>query len=224
MQKQAHDIRTNGWRDPMSVTLNQWYEFWLETYIKDNLKQSTFMSYKSYGEKHFSVLYKIIKLKKLEVRVLQEFYNYKYREQDLKPKTLRNMHMALHKCLKQAVKDRLLVTNPCDAVTLPTGETPDIAVFTTDQQRVVMQVSYRHRYGVFIRLNLCTGLRIGELLALNGKISTCRADSSPCAEPSTDWQGTKKAAMGKKQKSCLIPRKPRTPAEPSLCPAMRLRT
>lgn len=26
--------------------------------------------------------------------------------------------------------------------------------------------SYRHRYGVFIRLDLCTGLRMGELLAL----------------------------------------------------------
>ena len=29
-----------------------------------------------------------------------------------------------------------------------------------------MQASYRHRYGVFIRLDLCTGLRMGELLAL----------------------------------------------------------
>ena len=84
----------------------------------------------------------------------------------LSPKTLRNYHMALHKCLQQAVKERLLVYNPCDAVTLPSGEKPEISVFTNDQQRALVQASYRHRYGVFIRLDLCTGLRMGELLAL----------------------------------------------------------
>ena len=56
--------------------------------------------------------------------------------------------------------------NPCDAVTLPSGEKPEISVFTNDQQRALVQASYRHRYGVFIRLDLCTGLRMGELLAL----------------------------------------------------------
>ena len=50
--------------------------------------------------------------------------------------------------------------------TLPSGEKPEISVFTNDQQRALVQASYRHRYGVFIRLDLCTGLRMGELLAL----------------------------------------------------------
>jgi len=165
LQQQAHEVRTQGWRDPMSMTLGEWYEYWLDTYIKDTVKQSTYASYRSYLNKHFCVLGKIL-LKKLEPHTLQEFYNYKFREEGLSPKTLRNYHMALHKCLQQAVKERLLVYNPCDAVTLPSGEKPEIVVFTNDQQRALVQVSYRHRYGVFIRLDLCTGLRMGELLAL----------------------------------------------------------
>ena len=68
---------------------------------------------------------------------MQEFYNYKFREEGLSPKTLRNYHMALHKCLQQAVKERLLIYNPCDAVTLPSGEKPEIVVFTNDQQRAL---------------------------------------------------------------------------------------
>ena len=165
LQQQAHEVRTQGWRDPMSVTLGEWYEYWLDTYMKDTVKQSTYASYRSYLNKHFCVLGKIL-LKKLEPHTLQEFYNYKFREEGLSPKTLRNYHMALHKCLQQAVKERLLVYNPCDAVTLPGGEKPEISVFTNDQQRALVQASYRHRYGVFIRLDLCTGLRMGELLAL----------------------------------------------------------
>ena len=39
--------------------------------------------------------------------------------------------------------------------TLPSGEKPEISVFTNDQQRALVQASYRHRYGVFIRLDLC---------------------------------------------------------------------
>lgn len=165
LQQQAHEVRTQGWRDPMSVTLGEWYEYWLDTYMKDTVKQSTYASYRSYLNKHFCVLGKIL-LKKLEPHTLQEFYNYKFREEGLSPKTLRNYHMALHKCLQQAVKEHLLVYNPCDAVTLPSGEKPEVVVFTNDQQRALVQASYSHRYGVFIRLNLCTGLRMGELLAL----------------------------------------------------------
>ena len=165
LQQQGHEVRTQGWRDPMSVTLGEWYEYWLNTYMKDTVKQSTYASYRSYLNKHFCVLGKIL-LKKLEPHTLQEFYNYKFREEGLSPKTLRNYHMALHKCLQQAVKERLLIYNPCDAVTLPSGEKPEIVVFTNDQQRALVQASYRHRYGVFIRLDLCTGLRMGELLAL----------------------------------------------------------
>ena len=34
LQQQAHEVRTQGWRDPMSVTLGEWYEYWLDTYMR----------------------------------------------------------------------------------------------------------------------------------------------------------------------------------------------
>lgn len=64
----------------MSETLGEWYEYWLDTYMKDTVKQSTYASYRSYLNKHFCVLGKIL-LKKLEPHTLQEFYNYKFREE-----------------------------------------------------------------------------------------------------------------------------------------------
>lgn len=44
----------------MSVTLGEWYEYWLDTYMKDTVKQSTYASYRSYLNKHFCVLGKIL--------------------------------------------------------------------------------------------------------------------------------------------------------------------
>ena len=49
----------------MSVTLGEWYEYWLDTYMKDTVKQSTYANYRGYLNKHFCVLGKIL-LKKLE--------------------------------------------------------------------------------------------------------------------------------------------------------------
>lgn len=165
LQKQAHEVRTQGWRDPMSLTLQEWYEHWLDTYVRNTVKQSTYLSYRGYLTKHFFAIGKI-KLKALDAATLQELYNFKFEEEDLSSKTIRNMNMALHKCLQQAVKENLIVSNPSGAVTLPRAEHPDIQIFTNEQQREVMQASYRHKYGVFIRLALTTGLRSGEILGL----------------------------------------------------------
>ena len=109
----------------MSVTLGEWYEYWLDTYMKDTVKQSTYASYRSYLNKHFCVLEKIL-LKKLEPHTLQEFYNYKFREEGLSPKTLRNYHMALHKCLQQAVKARHQALKKAAAP--PSREAPPLCV------------------------------------------------------------------------------------------------
>ena len=165
LQEQAHKVRVNGWRDPMRLTLGEWYENWLETYVRNSVKQSTYLSYRSYLTKHYFAIEKI-KLKALNAGPLQALFNFKFEEENLSPKTIRNMYNALHKCLQQAVKENFLVGNPCDAVVLPRAERPDIQIFTNEQQQAVMQASFRHRYGVFIRLALFTGLRSGELLGL----------------------------------------------------------
>ena len=49
LQQQAHEVRTQGWRNSMFVTLGEWYEYWLDTYMKDTVKQSTYASYALYA-------------------------------------------------------------------------------------------------------------------------------------------------------------------------------
>jgi len=107
-----------------------------------------------------------MKLKDLTSRDLQEFYNYKLAVENLSAKTILNIHRCLHEALKQAVLEHYLTFNPSDAVVLPKREKPEIEILTREEQAKLIQASYQFRYGIFIRLTLTTGMRLGEVLGL----------------------------------------------------------
>lgn len=151
--------------DPTSTTLVEWLSYWLETYKMNSLKQSTYVSYRGYIEKHVATAFPFMKLKDLTARDLQEFYNYKIAN-GLSPKTILNIHRCLHEALKQAVLEHYLIFNPSDAVVLPKHEKPEIQILTREEQARLIQTSYQFRYGIFVRLTLTTGLRLGEILGL----------------------------------------------------------
>ena len=152
--------------DPTSTKLIDWLRLWLETYMRNSLKQSTYVSYKGYIENHLAPAFPSLKLKELSVKLLQDFYNYKLTVQGLSPKTIANLHRCLHKAMKQAVLEHYIDFNPCDAVSLPRNEKPQIEILTREEQQRLIYTSYNFRYGVFIRLTLATGIRLGELLGL----------------------------------------------------------
>ena len=152
--------------DPTSTKFIDWLRLWLETYMRNSLKQSTYVSYKGYIENHIAPAFQNLKLKDLSVKLLQDFYNYKLTVQGLSSKTIANLHRCLHKAMKQAVLEHYIDFNPCDAINLPRNEKPQIEILTREEQQRLMYTSYNFRYGIFIRLTLATGIRLGELLGL----------------------------------------------------------
>ena len=74
--------------------------------------------------------------------------------------------MCLHKALAQAQSEGLILSNPSGSVSLPPLIKPHIEVLTREQQARLVQASYQFRYGVFVRMTLVTGLRLGEVVGL----------------------------------------------------------
>lgn len=87
-----YNIHINEMVDPTSTKLIDWLRIWLETYMRNSLKQSTYTSYAGYINNHFAPAFPSLKLKDLTSKLLQEFYNYKLTEECLSPKTIANMH------------------------------------------------------------------------------------------------------------------------------------
>ena len=149
-----------------NMTLGEWLDLCLDVYMGHSLKQSTYVSYEGYIRIHLKPSLGDVKLRELTPRLLQQFYNYKAETEGLAPKTIVNINLFLHKALSFAVNEGYIPSNPASAINLPQGEKPQIEILTRDEQVRLVKASYQHRYGVFIRLTLFTGMRIGEVLGL----------------------------------------------------------
>lgn len=159
----AYDVENLKAED---ITLYEWLHCWLESLLPNQVKQSTFISYRGYVENHFKPALGKQLLRNITPQILRSFYRYKREQECLSAKTVINMNLCLHRALEQAVQERIIPNNPASKLNLKNDSKPEIQVFSRSQQEALIRASYGHRYGVFIRLTLVTGLRIGELLAL----------------------------------------------------------
>lgn len=154
------------------ITVGQWLDEFYRTHIVDRVKLSTQVNDESIIRHHLKPFIGRIKLCELKGRRVQQVYNQMLEngrvdgKGGLNPKTIRNIHITLHKALEQAVKDDLIIKNPLKSVTLPRMHKKAIQILTPEEQRRLNHVCFSHPWGMAVLLTLYTGMRKGELLGL----------------------------------------------------------
>jgi integrase len=84
----------------------------------------------------------------------------------LSKRSVQQTHTVLHTAIEQAVKEELLLPNPCDAVTAPRPERNEMRVLTLEQAQTLLQsTASDHLHPLWVTL-LLTGMRVGEAIAL----------------------------------------------------------
>ena len=157
-------------------TTGEWLRTWYELYSKPNLRETTQEQYTNFLEKHLIPNIGDIPLDKLTSLRLQKLY------QDLRtsgrviqnnvecsglsPKTVRSIHMVLHSALEQAVKEGLIKKNPTDGCNPPKLERKEMKVIQPEQIGAYLQAAANRNVLPMFYLELTSGLRRGELLAL----------------------------------------------------------
>ena len=95
---------------------------------------------------------------------------YSYYAETLKPATIYKIHKLLNAVFKKAVITRKIIRNPMDAVEAPKVTQDEIVIFTFAELLRIFRVLKRdprwQKYYTFYYLLLVTGMRIGELCAL----------------------------------------------------------
>ena len=80
---------------------------------------------------------------------------------------MHKIHAVLHKALDQAVADGLIPRNAADALKLPRIDREEITPLTAEEANRLIEAARGDRLEALYVLAIHTGLRQGELLALN---------------------------------------------------------
>ena len=158
-------------------TVGEWATVWFENYAKPSIRESTALYYQSYIDNHIIPHIGKIKLNRLTTLDLQRFYNkvktggrvQRYegmKDLSLSNKTVRGLHTMLHGCLQQAVREKHISSNPADGCKIPPNDKEEMKVLPAEKVGAYLKAAEDWGVLPMFYLELTSGLRRGELLAL----------------------------------------------------------
>ncbi|QAA30364.1 site-specific integrase [Clostridium manihotivorum] len=150
------------------ITLQEWMNFWLTNFKVNDSRPATIERYNGIYRNYIkNSEIGVIKLKDLKSSHVQAYYN------TLAKNKSANIVKTLHKLLKsginQACREQYIIINPCTGVKTPkVEEKEEVQAFSLIEQHSFLSYldNSKHRLRTLFKLDLSTGLRLGEIIAL----------------------------------------------------------
>ena len=158
------------------MPFGEWLDFWYQNYVKPQIRPTTQANYEAKIYQHIIPELGKIPLNQLAQKDLQQFYarmkaagrliRTEQFGKGLSDSMVRGLHAACRSALDKAVQEELIRTNPAVGCKLPPKRGREMQVLGREElQRFLIQAQAEGYFELFL-LDLCTGLRRGELLAL----------------------------------------------------------
>lgn len=159
--------------------MKEWLNIWYDTYVKNNVRITTRISYESIIQNHLIPNVgniNLIDLKKVDIEKMYNKLLTNGRKDNknggLSIKSIRNIHLVLHKVLQEAVEREYIEKNPASIAKVPTMKSlnirkKEIEIYSKDEQMKLIDVAKEDKiYGIVVIFALYTGMRKGEILGL----------------------------------------------------------
>lgn len=150
------------------ITLNDWFETWMEEYKRNRIKRGTYENYKKnfYGiiKRRFNL--GNIQLTDIRGEHVQKLYNDLVKE-GYALSTIKIVSAVLNGCMQQALRNGLIERNPVKLAELPRQtEKATRQAMTREQQALFMEYAKESYLYNFYAVMLRTGMRNGEMRGL----------------------------------------------------------
>ena len=162
-------------RTRADMPFGDWMEHWYETYSKPAARPGTRRIYESYLRLYISPGLGHIPLNRLTAKDMQQFFVWLKTEgradqsdgkTGLADSQLRNIHSLCRRALEKAVSENLIPQNPASGCKLPPAQKGEMNLLSRESmQKLLIQAKEEKYYELFL-LEFATGLRLGELTAL----------------------------------------------------------
>lgn len=151
--------------DNEKMTLSEYLDYWLETYVIANCAASTYRRYK-FSVNDIKKYLGTTKLSKLNPLLIEKFYKDVVNDNGISQNTLLKTHRTFHLALKHAQQWQLIHTNYCDLVNKPKETKKEIQYWSPSRVKCILKKLEGHLLYPVTFLACHTGLREGELCAL----------------------------------------------------------
>ncbi len=158
------------------MPFGEWIDFWYQTYCKHTIRLTTQLEYESRIYKHIIPEIGSIPLNKLTQADLQQFYartksgGRKIKVEaygaELSDRVVRAVHANCRSALEKAVQEGLIRVNPAIGCKLPPKKSREMKVLTQNEVIRFLNRAKEEGYYELFLLELGTGMRRGEILAL----------------------------------------------------------
>ena len=152
-----------------NITLADYYYTWL---------MDKKPSYKATSFKDYEIIYRLyikgrpigkVRLKKLSQTDLKRQYRDLMNE-GITPQTIHRINTKLKACLNTAIREEIIIKNPCSLVESPKiTKTKKREVLTAEEQASFIEAIQGHKLELLYIVALATGMRLGEILGLKWK-------------------------------------------------------
>ncbi len=150
------------------TTVSQWWDEWWPTVT--NLRRTTYARDEQYFRSHVLPTYANVSLARIDRTDLRRWVQKLSAAKadggsGLAPATVQKVVQVFNKCLRAALEDRRITSNPLDHLPLPKIERKEMRFLTVDEVWTLAD-NIDQRYRAFVLVASYGGLRLGELLAL----------------------------------------------------------
>lgn len=157
------------------MPFGDWMEHWYETHSRPAARPGTRRIYEGYLRLYINPGLGHIPLNRLTAKDMQRFFAWLKTEgradqsdgkTGLADSQLRNIHSLCRRALEKAVSENLIPQNPASGCKLPPARKGEMNVLSRESmQKLLIQAKEEKYYELFL-LEFATGLRLGELTAL----------------------------------------------------------
>jgi len=147
-----------------SMTVARWANIWLKTYKEPKLGVGSYKNYELFIKRIIVPAIGAQKLNAVKDVQLQNILNEKA---GMSRSYLTKLRMYMKAMFQRAVKSRLIPYNPADGLELPASVEGTRRRITDDERTLILKLANTHHAGLWIKLTLYCGLRLGEARALD---------------------------------------------------------
>lgn len=172
MARLIHTLSTGEYVEPSRMTVGDYLKRWLADYAKPNVSSRTYDGYYDIIHGHIIPAIGHHALAKLKPLQIQAHYTAalesgrKDKSGGLSAQTVLHHHRVLREALQQAIRWKLLVWNPADAVEPPRAVRVEMSALDENETATLLAAAAETEMYLPVLLAVSTGLRRGELLGL----------------------------------------------------------